>query len=164
MGLLLSSPRKNSAVHKMPCIVREVPFVPLRTDDRWVQHRRNEAPQGGQFRHSPQVPPKSETLLILQIAESGRLGRAELLAKRGSIGQMQISAELVPIPDASRMRYVRIRPDASGCVGILNSSKFLALLTSEQNFCEFWQHSGKIWAKFGQNLGKNSNLANLIRI
>ena len=38
-------------------------------------------------------------------------GRAELLAKRGSIGQMQISAELVPIPDASRMR-----PDTSGCV------------------------------------------------
>ena len=38
------------------------------------------------------------------VAESGRLGRAQLLAKRGSIGQMEISAELVPIPDASRMR------------------------------------------------------------
>ena len=33
---------------------------------------------------------------------------------------MQISAELVPIPDAFRMR-----PDASGCVGILISSKIL---------------------------------------
>ena len=50
-------------------------------------------------------------------------GRAQLLAKRGSIGQMQISAELVPIPDASR-----IRQDASGCVGILNSSKFRRIL------------------------------------
>ena len=39
-------------------------------------------------------------------------GRAELLAKRGYIGQMQISAELVPIPNASGC--VRIRPDASG--------------------------------------------------
>ena len=46
-----------------------------------------------------------------KVAESGRPGRAELLAKRPSIGQMQISAELVPIPDAS------------GCVGILNSGK-----------------------------------------
>ena len=36
-------------------------------------------------------------------------GRAELLAKRGSFGQMQISAELVPIPDASGCV-----PDASG--------------------------------------------------
>ena len=49
----------------------------------------------------------------LKVAESGRAsGRAELLAKRGSIGQMQISAELVPIPDASGC--FRIRPDASG--------------------------------------------------
>ena len=32
------------------------------------------------------------------VAESGRLGRAELLAKRGSIGQMQTPAELIPIP------------------------------------------------------------------
>ena len=39
-------------------------------------------------------------------------GRSQLLAKRRSNGQMQISAELVPIPDASG--YVRIRPDASG--------------------------------------------------
>ena len=38
-------------------------------------------------------------------------GRAQLLAKRGSIGQMQISAELVPIPDASGC--VGMRP---GCV------------------------------------------------
>ena len=38
-------------------------------------------------------------------------GRAQLLAKRGPTGQMQISAELVPIPDESRMR-----PDTSGCV------------------------------------------------
>ena len=43
-------------------------------------------------------------------AAGGRL-RAQLLAERGSVGQVQISAELVPIPDASRMR-----PDASGCV------------------------------------------------
>ena len=35
------------------------------------------------------------------VAESGRLGRAELLAKRGSIGQMQTPAELVPIPESS---------------------------------------------------------------
>ena len=49
------------------------------------------------------------------VAESGRAsGRAELLAKRRSIGQLQISAELVPIPDASGC--VRMRPDASGCV------------------------------------------------
>ena len=64
-----------------------------------------------------------------EVAESGRLGRAQLLAKRGSIGQMQISAELVPIPDASRMRpdasgCVGMRRDASGCVGILNSANF----------------------------------------
>ena len=43
-------------------------------------------------------------------------GRAQLIAKRGSFGQMQISAELVPIPDASGC--VRMRPDASGCVGM----------------------------------------------
>ena len=49
-----------------------------------------------------------------EVAESGRL--AQLLAKRRSNGQMQISAELVPIPDASRMRpgCVRMRRDASG--------------------------------------------------
>ena len=56
-------------------------------------------------------------------------GRAQLLAKRGSIGQMQISAELVPIPDASRMRrdtsgYVRMRRDASGCVGMRRDFEF----------------------------------------
>ena len=45
------------------------------------------------------------------VAESGRLGRAQLLDKGGSTGQMQISAELVPIPDASGC--VRMRP---GCV------------------------------------------------
>ena len=60
-------------------------------------------------------------------------GRAQLLAKRGCIGQMQTPAELVPIPDASR-----ILPDASGCVGILNSGKFRRIL-----------------AKFRQILGKN---------
>ena len=45
-------------------------------------------------------------------------GRAQLLAKTGPTGRMQIPAELVPIPDASRMRpgCVRMRPDASGCV------------------------------------------------
>ena len=31
-------------------------------------------------------------------------GRAQLLAKRGSTGQLQTPAELVPIPDASGMR------------------------------------------------------------
>ena len=67
---------------------------------------------------------------LSQVAESGRLGRPQLLAKRGFIGQMQISAELVPIPDASWMRpdtsgYVRMRP---GCVGILDSSKFQRIL------------------------------------
>ena len=36
-------------------------------------------------------------------------GRAELLAKRGPIGQMETPAELISILDASRMR-----PDASG--------------------------------------------------
>ena len=55
-------------------------------------------------------------------------GRSQLLAKRRSNGQMQISAELVPIPDASGMR--------PGCVGILNSGKFRRIL-----------------AKFRQNLG-----------
>ena len=57
------------------------------------------------------------------VAESGRLGRTQLLAKRGFTGQMQILAELVPIPDTSR--YFRMRP---GCVGILNSGKFLRIL------------------------------------
>ena len=37
-------------------------------------------------------------------------------AQRGSIGQMQISAELLPIPDASGC--VGMRRDASGCVGM----------------------------------------------
>ena len=32
------------------------------------------------------------------VAESGRLGRAELLAKKGASGRMQRPAELVPIP------------------------------------------------------------------
>ena len=44
-------------------------------------------------------------------AAGGAAKSAAAGAKRGSLGQMQISAELVPIPDASRMR-----PDASGCV------------------------------------------------
>ena len=35
------------------------------------------------------------------VAESGRLGRAELLAKRGSTGKIQTPAELVPIPESS---------------------------------------------------------------
>ena len=75
-------------------------------------------------------------------------------AKRGSIGQMQISAELVPIPDASRMR-----PDASGyvrCVGILNSSKFLTSDVRSPN--KISANSGKIPAKFVWNL------ANLTKI
>ena len=38
---------------------------------------------------------------LFNVAESGRLGRAELLAKRGSTGQMQTPAELVPIPESS---------------------------------------------------------------
>ena len=33
-----------------------------------------------------------------KVAESGRLGRAELLAKRGASGRMQRLTELVPIP------------------------------------------------------------------
>ena len=50
-----------------------------------------------------------------EVAESGRLGRAELLAKRGSIGQMQTPAELIPIPDASGCvpDESRMRRDAS---------------------------------------------------
>ena len=55
-------------------------------------------------------------------------GRAELLAKRGCIGQMQISAELVPIPDASGCV-----PDASGFLIVAN-----------------WP-----LAKFRQNFGQN---------
>ena len=60
-----------------------------------------------------------QLLLDLPQASSGQNhgerpagGRAQLQAKRRSIGQMQISAELVPIPDASGC--VRMRPDASG--------------------------------------------------
>ena len=56
---------------------------------------------------------------------SGRDARLRALEERGSgAGQnADDSAELVPIPDASRMRpdmsgYVRMRRDASGCVGI----------------------------------------------
>ena len=43
----------------------------------------------------------------------------------GSTGQMQISAELVPIPDASGCvpDASGCVSDASGCVGILNSAK-----------------------------------------
>ena len=36
-----------------------------------------------------------------KVAESGRLGRAELLAKRGASGRMQRLTELVPIPESS---------------------------------------------------------------
>ena len=69
---------------------------------------------------------KAKTLVFLPACAqalsrraAGGRPSAAACAKRGSIGQMQISAELVPIPDASRMRpdtsgYVRIRPGASG--------------------------------------------------
>ena len=43
-------------------------------------------------------------------------------AKRGPNGRMQISAELVPIPDT--FGCVGMRRDASGCVGILNAGRF----------------------------------------
>ena len=59
---------------------------------------------------------------------AGRLSGAAC-AKGGPIGQMQISAELVPIPDASR-----IRPDTSGYVRM------------RRDF-EFQQTFGKILAK-----------------
>ena len=72
--------------------------------------------------------PPSE-LQRLPFREERPAGRAQLLAKRGSFGQMQISAELAPIPDASRMR-----PDASGCVGILNSSKFRRILVKFRQY------------------------------
>ena len=36
-----------------------------------------------------------------KVAESGRLGRAELLAKGGASGRMQRLTELVPIPESS---------------------------------------------------------------
>ena len=64
--------------------------------------------------------PAIEGISGSKVAESGRLRpSAAACAKRQSIGQMRISAELVPIPDASRMRrdasgYVRMRRDASG--------------------------------------------------
>ena len=74
-------------------------------------------------------------------AQRAAAGRAQLLAERGSTGRMQISAELVPIPDASR-----ILPDAfpmrSGCVGILNSGKLLNEISA---------NSGKIPANLGHN-------------
>ena len=67
-------------------------------------------------------------------AAGARPWRAAACAKRGSNGQMQISAELVPIPDASgcvRMRRdaYRMRRDASrmrpGCVGMRRDFEFL---------------------------------------
>ena len=77
-----------------------------------------------------------------EVAESGRL--AQLLAKRRSNGQMQISAELVPIPDASGCvpDASRMRPDASGCVGMRRDFEFQQL---SANF-QFWQNSGKFGA------------------
>ena len=79
--------------------------------------------------------PRLEAPLSLLIAESGRLGRAELLAKRGSIGQMQTPVELVPIPTDPLMRRE-------------STGKLL--------------HFGKIPKQFGQHLAKFSHtLANL---
>ena len=65
---------------------------------------------------------------------------AAACAKRGCIGQMQTPAELVPIPDASRIlpdasRILPDTPDTSGCVGILNSGKVRRVLAKfRQNF------------------------------
>ena len=56
-------------------------------------------------------------------------------AKRRSNGQMQISAELVPIPDASGCV-----PDASGCVGMRRDFEFQQISAN----------SGKIPANLGK--------------
>ena len=74
-------------------------------------------------------------------AERGRrfqaCGRAQLRALKDGRAwpNADDSAELVPIPDASRMRR-----DASGCVGILNCGKFRRI------------NSGQISAELEQNL------------
>ena len=78
-------------------------------------------------------------------------GRAQLLAKRGSNGEMRTPAELVPIPDASgtpdASGYFRMR---SGCVGILNSGKLNSLQCSDTKFRRILssEESSKIPAKF----------------
>ena len=65
----------------------------------------------------PEAPPSAIAAMATTTRQQSRraaaCGRAQLLAKRGFIGQMQISAELVPIPDASGC--VPMRP---GCVGM----------------------------------------------
>ena len=88
----------------------------------------------------------SYCFLILK-SRRAAAGRAQLLAKKAPTGRMQIPAELVPIPDASRMR-----PDASGCfrmrpgcVGILNCGKFRRILAKfRQNLGNIF-YSSKIW-------------------
>ena len=79
------------------------------------------------------------------VAESGR--QAELLAKKTvywpitDFGGTGTDSGCVQMRrDASRMR-----PDASGCVGILNSNKLSA-------------SDGKIPATFGQNLITSNNI------
>ena len=59
---------------------------------------------------------------------------------------MQTPAELVPIPDASRMR-----PDASGCVRMRPDASGMR---RDFEFQQISANSGKIPAKFGQNLAK----------
>ena len=90
----------------------------------------------------------------LQIAESGRAGGRDaelLLAKRGSplakcrwLGGTGTDSGCVP--DASRC--VGMRRDASGCVGILNSSKIRRSLA---NSGRMWAESSKIWQKLAKN-------------
>ena len=85
---------------------------------------------------------RANEILFALVAESGRPGRAELLAKRRSTGQMQISAELVPIPDASGC--VRMRPDASRCVPDASG------MHRDFEFQKISANSGKIPAKLGK--------------
>ena len=53
------------------------------------------------FRHDTDVDLVLKVEKVKKVAESGRPGRPELLAKRQSIGQMQISAELQNVGEAS---------------------------------------------------------------
>ena len=76
-------------------------------------------------------------------------GRAQLLAKRWLIGQMQTPAELVLIPDASRMR-----PDASGCIGMHRMRRMrrdasgCVGMRRDFEFQQISANSGKIPTKF----------------
>ena len=84
-----------------------------------------------------------------EVAESGRLGRAELLAKRGSIGQMQTPAELVPIPESSVKAL-----ESFGAAFWKNPEK------NWSNLAEFQQNLGKIRAKFAKFWKKTANISN----